>query len=438
MPSEHGKTSPFLILLPILILLSCCSQPPEDARRPAPAPQAVESGDAQASGDAETPSGADAEPPPPPEHVLMPDPVSVVSEEAENSPVFGAEVTRGEIAMITFLSDPSKAPDSAWDVSEARDGSVLAWTLKTQPPYDLYLAAENGVAAPADCSGMFCGYSNLRRIRFEAPFDTSRAADMSAMFDSCSALADLDVSGFDTSGVVDMESMFRHCSALEALDVGGFDTSQVTDMRSMFRACGKLKALDISGFHMGNVKDVRWMFADCAGLESLKLNSYDFAAAKLNEGYMKNVPLRFSATPLTGTPGFDPERDYAALFDGDTSTKWCLMFRNLAYVEWKMACPGSVAHFSLTSADNHSKYPGRNPGAWRLLGTDAEKRRDGVWTVLGEMSPSGFEERDGENFVTLTAAFSGEAPAFQYYRLEIASTTGAEILQLSEIDMDYR
>ncbi|MBQ6208135.1 MAG: BspA family leucine-rich repeat surface protein [Oscillospiraceae bacterium] len=429
------KTLPLALLLSLLIILSCCSG---DTIIPAQSLPA----DTTVSGDAlSTQSGADGMetvPDDAPPAILMPDPVSVVSEEAENSPVFGSEFTRGEIAMITFLPDPSKAPDSAWDVSEAQDGSVMAWTLKTRPPFDLYIAAQYAVTAPENCSGMFCGYSNLERVRFQIPFDTSRAANMSAMFDSCAKLADLDVSAFDTSAVTDMESMFRHCGALRTLDVSGFDTSHVTDMRSMFRRCVALKALDVSGFDMSNVKDVRWMFADCSGLERLDRNAFDFSSVELHDDYMKNVPIRFSATPLSGTYGFDEARNYTALFDGDIHTKWCLMFQDRAYVEWKMPSPGSVAHLSLTSADNHDEYPGRNPGSWRLLGADAEKRRDGVWTVIGKMDSSGFAERDGENYVTHTTTFSGEAPEFQYYRLEITSTTGAKILQMSEIDMDYR
>ncbi|MBQ9492723.1 MAG: BspA family leucine-rich repeat surface protein [Oscillibacter sp.] len=411
----------------LLIVLVCCAGPLEDLP-PGPSP---------ADTDTVT-EPVPEQPPPEAQAVLMPDPVSVVSEEAENCAVFGSDFTRGQIATITVLSDPSKAPEGAWDVSEAGDRSVLAWTLKTRPPFDLYLAAEGGIVAPSDCAGLFCGYSHLLSVRFEAPFDTSRATDMSSLFDSCVSLTDLDVSGFDTSQVTDMQSMFRHCFALETLDVSGFDTSQVTDMRSMFRNCSALKALDISGFDMSRVTDVRWMFAGCTALERFERNGFDFSAVELREDYMKNVPVRFSATPLAGTPGFDEARGYRALFDGDPNTKWCLILNNGAYVEWKMDCPGSVAHLSLTSGDNHNKYPGRNPGSWRLLGTDRERRRDGVWTVLGEMDPAGFEAYDDRNYLTHTTAFSGEAPAFAYYRLEITSTTGAEILQLSEIDMDYR
>ncbi len=428
------KTLPLALLLSLLIILSCCSG---NAVRPDDAASNLETVSGGALSSAESGDGMPPDTDAPPA-ILMPDPISVVSEEAENSPVFGSDFTRGQIAMITFLPDPSKAPNSAWDVSEAQDGSVMAWTLKTRPPFDLYIAANGAVAAPENCSGLFCGYSNLECVRFQIPFDTSRAANMSAMFDSCAKLADLDVSGFDTSAATDMESMFRHCGALKELDVSGFDTSHVTDMRSMFRRCVSLKALDVSGFDMSNVKDVRWMFADCSGLERFDRNGFDFSSAELHDDYMKNVPIRFTATPLAGTYGFDEERNYNALFDGDIHTKWCLILQDRAYVEWKMPSPGSVAHLSLTSADNHDEYPGRNPGSWRLLGTDADKRRDGVWTVIGEMNPSGFEERDGENFVTHTTTFSGEAPEFQYYRLEIMSTTGAKIFQLSEIDMDYR
>ena len=440
------KTAPLALILALSVMLSCCSGEPTNLSQGTASGGAVTSADA-ADTDAETPSdGAEAETETAPEseaapataHILMSDPVSVVSEEAENASVFGSEFLRGQIASVTFLPDLSKASDNAWDVSEARDGSVLAWTLKTRPPFDLYIAAESVVSAPENCAGLFCGYTRLERVHFEAPFDTSRAVNMSAMFDSCSALTELDAGGFDTSSVTDMESMFRHCDALETLDVSGFDTSHVTDMRSMFRRCGALKALDISGFDMSNVTDVRWMFAECRALRELKRNGFDFASVELHDDYMKNVPIRFSAVPLTGSYGFDEARNYTALFDGNPDTKWCLMFQNVAYVEWKMPSPGSVAHLSLTSADNHDQYPGRNPGSWRLLGTDARKRRDGVWTVIGEMNPSGFEEHDGANYQTHTTAFSGDAPAFEYYRLEITSTTGAQILQLSEIDMDYR
>ena len=58
-------------------------------------------------------------------------------------------------------------------------------------------------------------------------FDTSRVTDMEAMFESCSALSDLDVSGFDTSKVTNMVGMFRGCQSLTDLDLSSFDFSHV-------------------------------------------------------------------------------------------------------------------------------------------------------------------------------------------------------------------
>lgn len=50
------------------------------------------------------------------------------------------------------------------------------------------------------------------------------------MFNGCSSLKELDVSGFDTSKTVNMGNMFSGCSSLESLDVSHFNTSNVKGM----------------------------------------------------------------------------------------------------------------------------------------------------------------------------------------------------------------
>ena len=54
------------------------------------------------------------------------------------------------------------------------------------------------------------------------------------MFNGCSSLKELDVSGFDTSKAVIMGNMFSGCSSLESLDVSHFNTSNVKTMSNMF------------------------------------------------------------------------------------------------------------------------------------------------------------------------------------------------------------
>ena len=104
--------------------------------------------------------------------------------------------------------------------------------------------------------------------------DTSKVTSMYQMFQSCSRLTSLDVSGFDTSNVTNMNSMFAVCNSLPSLDVSGFDTSNVTDMSHMFYSC-RLTSLDVSGFDTSKVTDMTSMFFGCTGLTSLNVSGFN-------------------------------------------------------------------------------------------------------------------------------------------------------------------
>ena len=69
--------------------------------------------------------------------------------------------------------------------------------------------------------------------------------------------------------------MFNGCSALTTLNVSGFDTSQVTSMYSMFSACEKLSSLDVSNFDTSRVTNMCWMFNGCESVSYLNLSTWD-------------------------------------------------------------------------------------------------------------------------------------------------------------------
>jgi surface protein len=50
------------------------------------------------------------------------------------------------------------------------------------------------------------------------------------MFENCSSLTSIDLSGFDTSSATEIRYMFENCSSLTSLDLSSFDTRSVTDM----------------------------------------------------------------------------------------------------------------------------------------------------------------------------------------------------------------
>ena len=130
---------------------------------------------------------------------------------------------------------------------------------------------------PMTTNKWFSGCSKLASVEGLSKLDTSKAADMSGMFNGCSSLKSLDLSSFDTRNVTDMSNMFRGCSGLTSLDVSKFDTAKVSSMYGMFNGCGSLTKLDLSNFNTANVIDMSWMFDGCSGLASLAVSSFDTA-----------------------------------------------------------------------------------------------------------------------------------------------------------------
>ena len=178
---------------------------------------------------------------------------------------------RKDVKTLTFQSSLQNVPSSAWDVSEAGDGSVLAWMDNG----NLYVAADGAIAPNSNVSYLLQYFANLKTIDFGNCFDTSNVTDMHSMFAGCSSLTSLDLSGFDTSNVTYMSYMFQMCDNLSNVDLSSFSTSNVTNMRSTFESCGSLIRLDLTSFDTSKVTDMNSMFYECGSLTQLNLTSFD-------------------------------------------------------------------------------------------------------------------------------------------------------------------
>ena len=181
---------------------------------------------------------------------------------------------RKDVKTLTFQSSLQNIPSSAWDVSEAGDGSVLAWMDNG----NLYVAADGAIAPNSNASWLFHKFVNLKTINLGNCFVTSSVTQMSGMFAGCSSLTGLDLSCFETSAVTDMYGVFGSCGSLTHLDLTSFDTSNVTDMSSMFDGCRSLTSLDLTSFDTSSVTDMDSMFFWCESLTSLNLTGFDTSA----------------------------------------------------------------------------------------------------------------------------------------------------------------
>ena len=174
---------------------------------------------------------------------------------------------RSKITTITTKKDnivPATATES-WDISEAQDGSVMAYVEDDgtgNATYRVTIGGKGGIIANESMISYFYDFEKMTSIDLSA-LDTSEVTNMGDMFVGCSSLTSLDISNFDTSQVTNMSRMFNFCYGLTSLDVSNLDTSQVTNMNSMFFGCSSLTSLDVSNFDTSNVTDMSGMFCDC-------------------------------------------------------------------------------------------------------------------------------------------------------------------------------
>ena len=190
--------------------------------------------------------------------------------------VLGSDILRESIHKVEFIKiDRTQVPDSAWDVSADKNGTIWAWTKAAGKI--LKIGAENRIYANPDCGGFFQNYKEAEEIEFNNMLDTARVTNMEDMFKGCKNLSELDVSGFDTTGVTNMAGMFSWCANLTQLDVSRFDTANVTDMSMMFHSCENLQNLDVSGFDTAHVTDMFSMFWRCKSLYELDVTGFDTA-----------------------------------------------------------------------------------------------------------------------------------------------------------------
>ena len=194
-------------------------------------------------------------------------------ETAAAYPVLGSSLQRGQVRSVTFLNTLADAPEDAWDVSAAGDGSVLAWSAENGELFDLFIAAEGGVYSTDSCETLFTGYVNAEQITFGGHFHTEHAASFAHMFLGCEKLTQVDVHTLDTSAALDLRGLFYGCGSLEELDLTGLNTASAENLSAMFYQCKSLRALDLSGFQTTAAQDMAQMFNGCIALSELNISS---------------------------------------------------------------------------------------------------------------------------------------------------------------------
>ena len=228
---------------------------------------------------------------------------------------FWQDAYKTYIRTINFGSDLSNLPSSCteenlcWDISEnaTQKKKVYAYLIDSglkdeyeteQSLYNLYIVSEAPIFAPIDSISLFSNFSNLKDIKFNDNFNTSKVTNMQDMFYN-SIFENIDVSKFNTKNVTNMGGMFAMCVSLLTLDLSNFNTENLTTIhveeyrknRSIFSMCTSLTEIDLSSFNtkkitqFGSSNSANGMFYSCSSLTSLDLSSFNTSSA-INMYYM--------------------------------------------------------------------------------------------------------------------------------------------------------
>lgn len=125
---------------------------------------------------------------------------------------------------------------------------------------------------------MFNACANLTNLNIDN-WQTSALTSTESMFSGCTLLEEIDLSHFDTSNLKTMNSMFWNCENLKIVNISTWNTSQITSLKGLFVNCESLSELDLSNFNTSKVTSFSQMFQSCDSLINLNINNFDFSKA---------------------------------------------------------------------------------------------------------------------------------------------------------------
>ena len=164
---------------------------------------------------------------------------------------------------------------SQWDVTGATKlRSLFAYTYKLTTIDGL---EKWDVSGAKDLGRLFLN-SGVTDLNGVSGWNVSKVTTFQDMF-SMTDITSLDLSAWKTTKAEDMSGMFDLCMHLEELKFGpGFTTSNVTDFEGMLKDTQKLKTLDISMFDTSKASKMTDFFAGMRLLQQISLGeNFDFA-----------------------------------------------------------------------------------------------------------------------------------------------------------------
>ena len=158
---------------------------------------------------------------------------------------------------------------------------------------------------------------------------------------------------------------------------------------------------------------------------------------KLVTGKDFNIPSHYAGGYAYdgGTQGFNDDEGSGKLMDGNTGSKWCCNTDHKSggiwYCEFHTDENVWIDGYTLTTGNDnsYSDRKGRNPKDWVLK---AKTNAGDAWTTIASVTDDAtMEDKDNTPY-----DFEVNAPGeYRFFRFEVSSTRGSDVLQLSELQL---
>ncbi len=149
----------------------------------------------------------------------------------------------------------------------------------------------------------------------------------------------------------------------------------------------------------------------------------------------ENLQTEYIVTAgVGGDANGEGDEGYKKLFDGNKNTKWCTTSKAVPegetqscyYVDFQTATPSYVEQYVLTTGNDTSYYPGRNPNSWVIK---AKLKENDDWTTIATVNNDNKMSSKDYHDTVFQLDVKG---IYKYFRFMVSDVKRGNIIQLSE------
>lgn len=203
---------------------------------------------------------------------------------------------RKDVELIELVNNKiiSKNAIDSWDISQNKDGSVVAWITDDDNNnlYEWHIGANYRIKANAEMTWYFRGFTNLKNIIGLEYMDFYQTTSVSSMFGNDINLKSIDIDFSNAKNLTAIGAIFSGCRSLESVNLNSLDNTKITSLKEVFMSCEKLEYIDFSNWNIGNITNMNFLFYGCSNLKQINMSNFTVDGSLESTFYGCNINVK--------------------------------------------------------------------------------------------------------------------------------------------------